>query len=214
MKQLYLLSGLGADKRVFDFLDLSGYAVNHILWIEPAAGETMEEYARRLIPQINAKNPILIGVSFGGMMAIEISKIIEVERVILISSAISTSSIPAYFKLIGKLNFYSLLRRKPSKHPSEIMFWLFGVSKKEHKNLLNAIMVDTDEIFVSWAIQSIALWKGSSPSSKIVRIHGTRDRILNFGSADFAIPGAGHLMVVTHANAVSEVLRTVLSSEQ
>ena len=33
-----------------------------------------------------SRNPILIGLSFGGMMCIEIAKLIPVEKVILISS--------------------------------------------------------------------------------------------------------------------------------
>ena len=70
MKELYLLSGLGADKRVFDCLDLSGFKLNHIVWIDPLDNETIEDYAQRLLLQIPASRPTLMGVSFGGIMAI------------------------------------------------------------------------------------------------------------------------------------------------
>ena len=40
-KILYLLSGLGADKRVFDFLDLSDYDIFHIAWIPPLKSESL-----------------------------------------------------------------------------------------------------------------------------------------------------------------------------
>jgi hypothetical protein len=43
MKQLFLLSGLGADKRVFDFLDFSDYSTHHISWILPLPKESMAE---------------------------------------------------------------------------------------------------------------------------------------------------------------------------
>ena len=102
-----MLSGLGADKRVFDFLDLSDYSIYHITWIIPLPRESMAEYAFRLLPQITSDNPVLIGVSFGGMIALEIAKLISVEKVILISSATSPNAIPSYFKLIPKQEWRS-----------------------------------------------------------------------------------------------------------
>ena len=68
MNTVYLLSGLGADKRVFEFLDLSDFKVNHIDWIEPIDNETIESYAQRLLIQITTDRPIIIGVSFGGII--------------------------------------------------------------------------------------------------------------------------------------------------
>ena len=118
MKELFLFSGLGADKRVFDFLDLSDYSIHHISWIIPLPKESMAEYATRLIPQITSDKPVLIGVSFGGMIALEIAKLISVEKVILISSAKSPNAIPSYFKLIPKLRlekWITPLRSKSTK---------------------------------------------------------------------------------------------------
>ena len=85
MREIYLLSGLGADERVFDFLDLSQYKVNYIRWIIPLKNELITDYASRLCTQIHSARPLLIGVSFGGMIAIEIGKLIPTEKIILIS---------------------------------------------------------------------------------------------------------------------------------
>lgn len=210
MKQLFFLSGLGADRRVFDFLDLPGHQLNYVAWIEPTRGETITEYARRLLPQIHSNNPILVGVSFGGMIALEIANIIKVEMVILISSARSRQAIPGYLKLIGWLNIQRFVRPKPIKTSHPMMFWLFGVTKKEHKTLLSAILADTNETFFTWAVESIMLWKGNAPSCKVIQIHGTRDKVLSFLSADHAVPRAGHLMVVTHAGEISRIIQAVL----
>ena len=70
MQEIYLLGGLGADKKVFNFLDLRDYKLIHIGWNEPMMNEPIESYARRLLEQIPAAKPTLIGVSFGGMMDI------------------------------------------------------------------------------------------------------------------------------------------------
>ena len=210
MKELFLLSGLGADKRVFDFLDLSDFSIHHVDWIIPLPKESMAEYARRLLPQITSDKPVLIGVSFGGMIALEIAKVISVEKVILISSAKSSNAIPSYFKLIPKLRLEKWMRPASLKKPNEIFFWLFGVTSKDHKTLLASIMKDTDEVFLTWAIGAVARWGDSTSSNHVIQIHGTKDRILNVQNADYLVDGGGHLMVVTQAREVSDILKKIL----
>jgi pimeloyl-ACP methyl ester carboxylesterase len=210
MKELFLISGLGADKRVFDFLDLSSYSIHHVNWITPLPSETMAAYATRLLPQITSHQPVLIGVSFGGMIALEIAKLIPVEKVILISSAKSSNAIPSYFKIIPKFRLEKLMRPASLKQPNEIFFWLFGVKSKEHKALLTSIMNDTDEIFLTWAIETITRWDNNTSPNQVIQIHGTKDRILNVRNADYLVNGGGHLMVVTQAKEVSQILKTIL----
>ncbi|HLG39082.1 MAG TPA: hypothetical protein VI461_05410, partial [Chitinophagaceae bacterium] len=68
MKKVYFISGLGGDKRVFSFLDLSFCEPVFIEWIKPLKKESLESYALRLRNQIPEKNPVIVGVSLGGMM--------------------------------------------------------------------------------------------------------------------------------------------------
>jgi pimeloyl-ACP methyl ester carboxylesterase len=211
MKKLFLLSGLGADKRVFDFLDLSAYKLQHIVWVKPVTGERMADYAKRLLPQIANDRPILMGVSFGGMIALEIAKLISVEKVILISSAKSSDAIPSYFKWMAKLRIQKLMPRGALKQPNEMLYWLFGVSSKEHRALLSAILADTDESFFTWAIETITAWKNDIRADSVIQIHGTKDRILNLQTADYIVEGGGHLMVVTRAKEITNILKNILS---
>lgn len=52
LKEIYCVSGLGADERVFQKLKFQGYQPVHIQWIEPKPGETIADYAQRLTTQI------------------------------------------------------------------------------------------------------------------------------------------------------------------
>jgi pimeloyl-ACP methyl ester carboxylesterase len=210
MKELFLISGLGADKRVFDFLDLAAYSTHYVNWVTPLPRDSMAAYAARLLPQISSEKPVLIGVSFGGMIALEIAKLISVEKVILISSAKSPNGIPSYYKLIPKLGLEKWMRPASLKKPNEVFFWLFGVREPEHKALLTSIMKDTDEIFLTWAIDAVARWENNSSPDNVVQIHGTKDRILRSQNADYLIKGGGHLMIVTQAQEVSDVLKKIL----
>ena len=68
MRKVYVFSGLGADERVFKFLD---WGIDNqpifIKWIEPLKNEPLKDYVLRLSSQIESPNPILVGMSFGGI---------------------------------------------------------------------------------------------------------------------------------------------------
>lgn len=210
MKEIYLLSGLGADQRVFDFLDLSAYQVNYINWIAPNENESIGQYAARLTKQIHIANPILIGVSFGGMMAMEIGKLIPAEKIILISSAKTRADIPFYYKMIGSLGLNKLMPQRLFKSVNAITYWFFGVETEAEKKLLKDIIEDTDIHFLKWAIHQIVNWKNKRVSDNVVLIHGTHDHLLPNRSSDFKINRGGHLMIVNKADEINSLLKQII----
>ncbi|MBO0931710.1 alpha/beta hydrolase [Fibrella aquatilis] len=212
MKQLYIFSGLGADERVFQHLDFSGFATTFVRWQLPIEAETIEQYAQRITRQLSAPKPILIGVSFGGIMAIEIAKLIDSEKVILISSAKTKQDLPIYYRLAGAMGLHNLLPATLLKQANFITNWLFGVSSPAHKRLLKQILQDTDPVFLKWAIDKIARWHNQVRIANVVHIHGTNDHILPFSSAHSsrAIAGGGHLMVLNKAEELGIVLHQEL----
>ncbi len=211
MKDLFLLSGLGADKRVFDFLDFGGHKIHHIVWINPLKNEPIQEYATRLCKQIHLANPILIGVSFGGMIAMEIGKIIQTEKIILISSARTKKDIPLSFKLAGKLKLHHTIPPSFVANNNPVTNWLFGAKTTSEKELLSSILKDTDIQFSNWAIDKIVKWDNVDSLQNVTQIHGTNDRILPFKEAKFAIKGGEHLMIVNRADEVSRAIKDALN---
>ncbi|MEO7989230.1 MAG: alpha/beta hydrolase [Chryseolinea sp.] len=211
MKDLFLLSGLGADKRVFDFLDFGEYNVHHIVWINPLENETIQEYARRLCNQIHISNPILIGVSFGGMIAMEIGKIIKTEKIILISSARTKKDIPQSFKLTGRLKLHYTIPPSFIANNNPVTNWLFGAKTASEKELLSSILKDTDVQFSNWAIEKIVRWDNVEPLQNVTQIHGTKDKTLPFKEAKFVIDGGEHLMIVNRADEVSRAIKNALT---
>ena len=96
MQHVYCISGLGADERIFCKLDIPGSTFHFIQWIQPETAEDIYAYAGRLKEQIVHDHPVLMGVSFGGMMAIELAKIFPVDKVVLISSIKSANELPEW----------------------------------------------------------------------------------------------------------------------
>ncbi|NQD70926.1 alpha/beta hydrolase [Sphingobacterium shayense] len=212
-KEVYIFSGLGADERVFQKLDLSGFKTVFIRWIAPSPKETIENYAQRLLKQITTTKPILIGLSFGGLMAVEVSKQIDTEKTILIASAKTKWDIPFYYRFAGKLGLHKLLHTKILTKTNFITNWLFGTASTFEKQLLKQILADTDPTFMRWAIDKIVRWTNQTSPKNIYHIHGKSDKILpaSFVTCDREIENGGHLMTLNKAEVLSKILRNHIS---
>ena len=213
MKNVYIFSGLGADKRVFQKMDFSEYNATFVEWILPNKTENIENYAKKLTKQIKHKKPILIGLSFGGIIATEIAKMIETEKIILIASAKTKSEIPKYFRLAGKLKLHKLLPAKLMKMPNFLSFWFFGTENRNEKKILTEILKETDENFLKWAIDKIVTWKSEIEHKNVIHIHGTADRILpiNFVNCQIKVKNGGHFMTLNKAKELDEIVKREIS---
>lgn len=214
-KTIYLISGLGADERIFDNLYIKDYSFKHIRWVEPKKNEPINEYANRLIAQIDTPKPIILGVSFGGIIAIEIGKIIECELLILISTIKTKYEIPPHFRVISKLKLHKIVPTKLLKQANFMTYYFFGMCKSNEKKLLKAILNDTNDQFLNWAINAILYWNNTIGIASSIHIHGTKDKILpsNFISKiDYKIPKGGHLMIYNMADRINNILANVLNT--
>ncbi len=208
-KELYIFSGLGADEKVFQRLDFSGFKTTFIKWIVPQDKETIENYATRLLDQIKTTKPTLIGLSFGGIMAVEVAKQIDTEKVILIASVKTKKEIPFYYRFAGQLGLHKLLPTRLLKKSNFITNWFFGTSSTFDKQLLKQILIDTDPIFLKWAIDKVTKWKNQTQTRNLFHIHGTNDKILplSFVKCNLIIKNGGHLMTLNKADELNQILR-------
>jgi pimeloyl-ACP methyl ester carboxylesterase len=208
-KELYIFSGLGADERVFQLLDFSGFSTTFIKWIVPQDKETIEQYATRLLDQITTTKPTLIGLSFGGLIAVEVAKQIDTEKVILIASAKTKNEIPFYYRFAGQLKIHRLLPTRLLKSSNFVTNWFFGTSSTFDKQLLKQILMDTDPTFLKWAIDKVARWTNQTQTKNLFHIHGTSDRILplSFLKCNYTIKNGGHLMTLNKADELNQILR-------
>jgi pimeloyl-ACP methyl ester carboxylesterase len=213
MRKIYFISGLGADERVFQKLHLANYDKIFIQWILPNKNESMENYSKRLSVQIIEKNPIIIGISFGGMMAIEISKHIPSSEIIIISSAKTKFEIPFYYKVVGFLKLDKILPFQLFKKSNFLTYWMFDVHETENKILLKDILKRTDTFFLKWAINQIVNWKNNSVSENITHIHGTSDKILPycFIKNPKVIKNGGHLIILDYTTEIEVIISQVVS---
>ena len=172
----YLLPGLGADERVFRRLRLTG-AVHVLNWLPPQSPtEPLPHYAARLAEAVPAAAPCwLVGVSFGGLLAQEISRLRPLARVVLISSLGSPLELPPLLRLAGATGVHRLVPFGLLKWLPRLAQWFFGARGGTEYRLLRQILADTDSSFARWATAQLLGWRG--PGLPAVRVHGTRDRL-------------------------------------
>ena len=210
LKPIYFVSGLGADKRVFRWLQADDYSPVHIEWISPWKGEPIEDYARRLTEQIEDENPIIVGLSFGGMIAVEMAKQISTEKVILISSVKDKLEIPFYFKLFRWLPLHRVFPFKSLLFAFYwLAYWLFAPEGSDQKKLLKTVLIETDPHFLKWALHKVVVWQNQEVPENLVHLHGKRDRIFpyRFVNPDHSVDNSGHLMVMNRAEEISSLLK-------
>ena len=210
MQKVYFISGLGADKRAFSLLDLSFCEPAFIDWIPPLKNESLKNYAIRLRQQIKEEHPIVVGVSFGGMLACEMAKADSRMKVIIIASNKSADEFPYYLRVGKYFPVYKLLPGKLLKKSR--WNWMLGAKGDKQKKLLRTILADSDPDFLKWAIGAILNWNEKTVPANVIHIHGTADKLLPFRyvKADFKISGGTHLMSITRPDEVADLLKKLI----
>jgi pimeloyl-ACP methyl ester carboxylesterase len=203
----YLIPGLGADERVFQFLRLQG-EVRILRWLDPQnAAETLPHYAARLAATVPVNQPCwLVGVSFGGVLAQEMALLRPLARVVLISSFTDPRELPWLGRLARATGLHHLVPPQLLPKLPRVAQWFFGVKNGRDYQLLRQILRDTDPNFTRWAIARLLQWPGQ-PTRQSIRIHGTTDRLLPAGATHsrYRLPG-GHLIIISRATEISRIL--------
>lgn len=211
---VYFISGLGADRRTFEKIRLNdSFRVHHVEWIEPGRGESLSAYVKRLLIQVDQDSPFsLVGLSFGGVIAVEMAKVSNPEKVIILSSMSRSSELPKKFKAIGALNLHRLVPAPMYKKPTKIIARFFGAKTSSDRKLLYEIFEDSSAVFIKWAVDKLLKWKNDFRPENLFHIHGEKDLLLPVSCVkeDISIPDAGHLMVLTHAGLLTGLIEKQL----
>ena len=122
----YCISGIGANEKVFHQLTLN-FDYIPIKWVPTDNSETLQDYAKKLCGQVDTSEEfVLIGVSYGGMLATEMNNFIHPVKTILISSSsisfLTVARIPLDGRLLGKNSSGRLFGRNSSVFKFSICF--------------------------------------------------------------------------------------------
>jgi pimeloyl-ACP methyl ester carboxylesterase len=213
----YLLPGLGADDRIFQKLQpLLHGKVTVLHWFTPLPNQTIGQYAQRMAEAVPANQTCwLIGVSFGGTMALEICRLRPEARAVLISSIPDADSMPLLLRLIRATRIYKLVPPQLLKLFPRAGQWYFNIKNGEEYHLFKNILRDMEPTYTRWAIDRLLHWD-SAGVGRCIQILGSKDRVFPPGPApvDYLIEGGSHFMVWSHALEISKILNNLAANPE
>ncbi len=213
MDKIYLISGLGADYRLFKHIELPDYEMIHMHWIEPDSGNTLAGYAGKLIDKYNVQpNSVVIGVSLGGMLTIEVAKQVQLSKAILISSIKTSDEAPWYFSFFRNFPFYKLIPGKFFTSFGILIKPVFGHMEKEDGLMFRSMLENSSPTFISWAMHAVLNWQSKTAVPNVYHITGNKDMVFNYKKIKGAtiIEGGTHIMVFDKAEQINQLLREIL----
>ncbi len=213
---IYLLSGQGSDERIFQEMDWdqSAYDGKYVEYLVPNRGEQMPEYAQRIAQAIDTSRSFsLVGVSLGGMIAMELTDIVNPKHVIIISSAKSRSELPLRYRFQRYIPIYALVPKGLIKVGAQIAQPLFEPDRKSHKQVFKAMLKAKDKTFMKRSIRMIVNWQRMQQTDDVFHIHGDNDHTLSIKKINDAhiIKNGSHMMALTRAKEVSKMINEYLS---
>ena len=215
--KIYLISGIGADYRLFTHLKLpEGYEPSYIHWIPPHNNEQLKDYALRLAAQIDTTEPFMLaGLSLGGIMAVEIAKRFPPICTILISSIPLTAHLPKYYKLAHRLKLNRLVSASLLKTATSIKHSLTMKSPANRK-LMREVIRSGDDRFIRWAVTAVLEWENTTIPQPFYHIHGTRDEVfpISLTNPTHIVEKGGHMSLIDRPEVVNTMLREIIMAQK
>lgn len=208
---VYFIPGLGADRRMYhhQLAVLPGAEV--LEHLTPVKGESLPAYALRVASLIDSSAPfVLVGTSLGGMISMEIARILNPERLILISSVKTRQELPAFIRSMKYLKLHKLLTGKAYQRFNKIAARRLDSRKDtEAARLIQAMMRDINPEFIKWAVDAVIKWNPpTNYRTDVVHIHGSNDLLFPISKIKNAIvvQNGTHIMNMTMSKEVNKHL--------
>lgn len=213
---IYFMPGLAAGPEIFEYLELpkEKYELYYLKWKEPLSlEETIYNYAKRMSENVKAKNPVLIGVSFGGIVIQEMSKFINAKKVIIISSVKTSNEFPKRYRFVKFTSAYKLFPTSVVTNFEAYAKFFIGKSLKKRADLYKKYLSVRGKTYLNWSMSNVLNWHQEKPLENIVHIHGTNDHIFPIKSIKnvIEIEGGTHNIILTKAKIISKIIDKTLS---
>jgi esterase/lipase len=213
---IYFMPGLAAGPEIFKklALDKEKYTFHYLKWIKPlGVEERIDNYAFRLSAKIKEENPVLVGVSFGGIMVQELAKFLNPRKVIIISSVKSPDELPGRFKFAKFTKIYKLFPIKVIENFEDYTKYFLGKTLKKKADLYKKYLYVRSKESLKWSIYTIIKWEQIKPIENIIHIHGSADTIFPIKNIKNAIEikEGTHIMILTKAKKISKIIDKILT---
>lgn len=198
---VYFMPGLAANSSIFERISLPIEVFETVLleWELPLDNESLLQYAERISKKVTHENPVLIGVSFGGILVQEMAQFLDVRKTIIISSVKSNLEFPTAFKVAKTTKAYKLFPTNLISNIENLALFSFGNKVKKRMELYKKFLSVRDKKYLDWAIEKVILWDRTQIEKNVIHIHGDSDEVFPIKNIQkcIVVKGGTHIMIVS-----------------
>jgi pimeloyl-ACP methyl ester carboxylesterase len=210
---VYCMPGMAASPKIFEFISLGKpFRMHFLSWIPPQKDEPIDQYAKRMCERIQHPNPILLGVSFGGVLVQEMAQFIDTRKVVIVSSTKSNRELSLPMKMAKKTNAHRLLPTQWIENLDALALFAFGEGIRKRLELYRKYLSERNPDYLDWAVNAIVHWNPSFSTPNMIHIHGKKDTVFpikNIENPFIEIQG-GHAAIITKAHWFNDQLPNIL----
>lgn len=213
---IYFMPGLAAGPEIFENLELDSekYTFHYLRWIQPLSiDENISNYAYRLSASIKEKKPVLIGVSFGGILVQELARFVQPRKVIIISSIKSHAELPFKYKIARHSKIYKIFPLKIIENFEDYTKYFLGGALNKKAVLYQKYLSVRNKKYLKWSLSALIHWKQINPIEDIIHIHGTKDPIFPVKNIQnyIEIKEGTHVIILSKAKKISKIIDAILT---
>ena len=210
------MPGLAASATIFERIALpeAVFEMIPLEWEIPLEMESLANYAQRIASKITRPNPVLVGVSFGGILVQEMAKHIDARKVIIISSVKSNLEFPRRFKLAKTTKAYKLIPMSLILNIENLAKFSFGATINKRLQLYVKFLAVRDLRYLNWAVEQIILWDRTVTDENVIHIHGDCDDVfpIQYIKNSLVVEGGTHVMILSKYKWLNENLPSIIIS--
>jgi pimeloyl-ACP methyl ester carboxylesterase len=209
--RIFLITGFALDKRAFSPLNLPAEPFHLVDLVPAKPEESLRDYALRMAADLGVtKDDVVGGVSFGGMLALEMAKAIGARGLILIASCTHPRFIRRRFLWLAPIARYlpeAFVRKVFTLVPA-VLRWQ-NMLDPAGQALLADIMGHFPPKLLKTLPYKMLHWEGCEASAPLKQIHSTGDWLIRPNgdpALRITLPGPNHLITVSHPAEVRRFL--------
>jgi len=209
------MPGLAASPTIFERIQLPNdlFEMHLLEWEIPLEHESLPAYAKRMAQKVTHENPVLIGVSFGGILVQEMKSFLQPKKVIIISSVKSNAEFPRRFKIAKTTKAYKLIPTQLFENIESLMKFSFGSSIiKQRLVLYEKFLSVRNKHYLDWSIEQIINWERKDIDPEIIHIHGDADEFFppKYIKEFIPVKGGTHIMILSKYKWLNENLPKII----
>lgn len=208
------MPGMAASHSIFEYIRLpeENFTLHFLNWFIPEKGQSLESYATKMIAKIMYPNPVLIGVSLGGILVQEMAKQISVQKIIIISSVKLKKELPKRMLFARYTKIHKLLPTGLVNNVELLAKYAFGETVVKRLELYEKYLSIRDKYYIDWCIHQMVNWNQTTYPYNLVHIHGDKDTVFPIANiSDCTVVKKGtHTMIIHRAKWFNEHLPTII----